>query len=130
MRNRQRNRVLFWSKLFLAAVLCGVLAGILWQVERGGWRWYLWIGGFLLLCGFLAVREMRAARALRRIERQLEAEGVSLPDETAQPILPLAWNRQSLIAGLIALILIVVVFVVYFTGWMRPWLPDFGPAKP
>lgn len=127
MRNATRNRIVVSIVMALLTAITGAFAWIAAQVSEGFDRWAVAAVVLILLwVGFL-VGMFRDARELRRVERSLEGQGVTIPDEEPVPI-KLARDRQSFVAGVIALLLIGVTFLAYHMGWLAA--VGFEHARP
>jgi hypothetical protein len=127
MRNATRNRIVVSVAVALLTAAAGAFAWVAARVNNGFDRWAVAAVLLVLLwVGFL-VGMFRDARQLRRVERSLEAQGVPLPDEEPIPI-KLARDRQSLVAGVIALLLIGFTFLAYHMGWLAA--AGFEHARP
>ena len=118
MNNARRNRILFWSYTAVCVVLSGALVAVMFFFsDNRPWRPALLAAGVAGLWVWQIWSAARESRSLRKLERELEASGVSKPDEEPIP-LRLAENRESLIASLVALALVAATFVASFRGWI------------
>lgn len=118
MRHATRNRLILLGTQLACVACVAAICGVLIAAEGGGRRaWLLTIPAatFFAWIGWTTFRDHRV---LTRLERDLTSAGVEVPDE--EPI-PIRWaeNRESLVAGLLALALIALVFLAKWAGWLR-----------
>lgn len=118
MTNRRRNRLV--RRLILVGWFAGSLT-LLWVTgEAFQWRGRFWglAVGLVIFWGALIVTGRRGTAELDTLEAELAARGQQPADEP-QIRLRLAHDRESLVAGVVALALIAAVVAACFAGWLR-----------
>ena len=88
---------------------------------RATTRWIMMLVSAVVAWVGLVAYHVSVHLQARRVDAETRAAGVDPPDE---PRVPIRWaqNRESLVAGLIALAIIAAVFVWYYAG-------GFGAAR-
>jgi hypothetical protein len=120
MKNATRNRLLYGVQLLTAAAMSAVVIWVYFKASKdhaGPILSTVVIVAFWIMFMF---RELRLNRSIKKVETLLLDAGIKPPDETPIPI-KLAEDRESLIAGIIALAIIIFVFCAYYGGWFAHW---------
>ena len=129
MKVRTRNRIIRTIHGVALAVPVVIIGWILWQMEeepRRHFRMKVFIGVFVLL---IVVPHLwftiRMRKLNRDTDRALREAGID-PDSFERPMrlvprLPLAKDRDQLIAGILFFVLLVGVFMAYYARWFGSW---------